>query len=96
MPLGRLGRREEQRKDVGDGKVEGRIPVTEVAKHGLGPGANLGLGSESFMERWISHMASSTRGQSRAGYSPSAKATPGGPVERRLPHTSIRWWTHAT
>lgn len=46
MAIGRLVRRGEQRQDGGDSKVEGGVPVPEVAIHGLGPGANLGLGGE--------------------------------------------------
>lgn len=43
MTVGRLVRRGEQRQDGGDGKVEGGVPVPEVAVHGLGLGSDLGL-----------------------------------------------------
>jgi len=46
MALGRLVRCWEQRQDGGDSEVRGSIPVPEVAIHGLGFGANLGLGRE--------------------------------------------------
>jgi len=46
MAFGRLVRRGEQRQDGGDGEVEGRVPVPEVAVHGLGAGSDLGLGGE--------------------------------------------------